>query len=141
MSQLPGTSQARLADSRLEPRLQSHRDQRLARHGTPVAVVASRVAHGLIALGLMGCIGLVYLAAWRGHVEPTTQLALVALGVEGALVWRSGWDCPLQPLFRSLGDDRTLFELFMPPPAARLAVPLLGGITAIGIALLGLRTL
>jgi hypothetical protein len=111
------------------------------RRGTSVVVVASRVLHGLLAALLLCCIGLVYLGAWTGRADVLTLLAVALLGIEGTLVLRSGGDCPLRPAFRWLGDDRPFFELFLPAHAARLAVPVLGGIAASGVVLLGLRTL
>ena len=112
-----------------------------ARRGTSVVVVASRVVHGLLSAVLLGCIGLVYVDAWSGRADRLTLAAVALLGIEGTLVLRSGGDCPLRPAFRWLGDDLPFFELFLPARAARLSVPVLGGIAASGVTLLGLRTL
>jgi hypothetical protein len=82
-------------------------------------VVAARVAHGLISLVFLCCIALLYVDAWRGSMNAVTLAALVALWVEGVLVLLSGGNCPLEPLFRKLGDDTPLFELLLPPSGER----------------------
>jgi hypothetical protein len=104
-------------------------------------VLAARVAHGLIALAFLGCIAVLYIDAWRGSMNVVTLAALTALWVEGVLVLLSGGSCPLEPVFRRLGDDTPLFELLLPPRAAELAVPALGVVSTLGAVLLGIRTL
>jgi hypothetical protein len=44
-------------------------------------------------------------------------------------------NCPLGPLQERLGDPVPLFELVLPPTWARRAVPILAGVSALGIAL------
>ncbi len=104
-------------------------------------VLAARVAHGLISLAFLCCIAVLYIDAWRGSVNTVTLAALTALWVEGVLVLKSGGSCPLEPLFRKLGDDTPLFELLLPPRAAERAVPVLGVASTLGAVLLGVRTL
>ena len=48
-------------------------------------------------------------------------------------------DCPLGPLQQRVDDPVPLFELILPRRAARLAVPVLGVVTAGGLVLLHLR--
>jgi hypothetical protein len=48
-------------------------------------------------------------------------------------------DCPLGGLQERLGDPIPLFELVLSPKAAKLAVPVLGVISAAGIALVAVR--
>ena len=119
-------------------------DQSRTAEGTPDrpisrAVLLSRVAHALVAVLFLSCIGVVYVSAFRSQTSPVTLAAVAALGIEGALVLLSGGDCPLGPLLRRIGDDTPLFELVLPPRAARLAVPVLGGITVLGFVLLAVR--
>jgi hypothetical protein len=111
-----------------------------ARPNTRIILVA-RVAHGLISLAFLCCIAVLYIDAWRASVDVVTIVALAALGVEGVLVLASRGSCPLEPLFRELGDETPLFELLLPPRAAELAVPALGAASALGAVLLGIRTL
>ncbi len=108
--------------------------------GVSRVVVLSRLAHALIAVGFLFCIGSVYYGAWLGVAGPETFLAVAILVIEGVLVLAGGGDCPLVPLLRRLGDDTPLFELALPPRAAALTVPVLGAVTAVGMVLLAART-
>jgi hypothetical protein len=58
---------------------------------------------------------------------------------EGVLVAVNGGDCPLGPLGDRIGDPVPLFDLVLPTRAARGAVPALGALTALGLALLATR--
>jgi hypothetical protein len=104
-------------------------------------VVASRVVHGLVSVVFLCCIALVYLGAWRGEAGAVTLVALALLLAEGTLVLLARGNCPLGPVFRRLGDDTPLFQLFLPARAAELAVPVLGVVTVLGAILLASRTL
>jgi hypothetical protein len=103
------------------------------------AVLASRVGHGIVSALFVCCIGVLYAGAWRGTAGPATLAAVAALCLEGVLVVVSHGNCPLAPLFRRLGDDTSFFELFLPPRAATLAVPVLGGVAFIGMVVLSAR--
>jgi hypothetical protein len=103
-------------------------------------VPLSRAAHALVTGLFLSCIALVYVGAWRGEAGPLTLAAVGALFGEGALVVLCHGNCPLGPLLRRLGDDKPLFELVLPPRAAALAVPVLGGVTVLGVILLVART-
>ena len=56
------------------------------------------------------------------------------------LVVKNGGDCPLGPLGERIGDQVPLFELVLSPRAARLAVPALGGVAALGVGILAARS-
>jgi hypothetical protein len=64
-----------------------------------------------------------------------TVAAIGALCVEGVLVLLSGGNCPLGPLLRKLGDETPFFELFLPPRAAKLAIPILAAVCVLGAVL------
>ncbi|MGZ4371894.1 MAG: hypothetical protein ACXVRZ_08840 [Gaiellaceae bacterium] len=104
-------------------------------------VLASRTAHGRVSVVFLCSIGLVFFSAWSGHANTLTLAAVAALCVEGLLVVLNGGNCPLGPLLRRLGDETPFFELFLSPRAAKLAVPLLAVVTALGVVLLAVRTL
>jgi hypothetical protein len=53
----------------------------------------------------------------------------------------NGGNCPLGPFLAKLGDETPFFELFLPPPAAKLAIPILAGVSVLGAVLLAVRTL
>ena len=104
-------------------------------------VLVSRVAHGLISLLFLACIAVIYVGAWRGKADTVTIAALATLSVEGVLVVLSNGNCPLGPMLRRLGDEKPFFELFLAPRAAKLAVPILAGVSVLGAVLLAARTL
>lgn len=104
-------------------------------------VLASRIAHGLISILFLSCIAAIYLGVWRGKADAVTLAAIAVLWVEGALVLLSGGNCPLGPMLRRLGDETPFFELFLPSRAAKLAVPILTAVSALGAVLLAARTL
>jgi hypothetical protein len=64
---------------------------------------------------------------------------VAALLTEGAVVAANHGDCPLGPLQARFGDPVPLFELVLPPTAARRAVPVLGLVTVAGLTLLAHR--
>jgi len=103
-------------------------------------VLAWRAGHGLIAIGFLASIGYVWWCALRGRRGRFVRPAIAALAGEGVLVAVNGGDCPLGPLGDRIGDQVPLFELVLSPRAAKRAVPVLGGVTAVGLALLAART-
>jgi hypothetical protein len=107
----------------------------------PRHVLVSRVGHGFVSLLFLCCIAALYLGAWRGKADAVTIAALAALCVEGVLVALSGGNCPLGPWFRRIGDETPFFELFLPPRAAKLAVPILAAVSVLGAVLLAARAL
>jgi hypothetical protein len=104
-------------------------------------VLVSRVVHGLISLVFLWCIAAIYLGAWEAEANGLTLAALAAVCVEGILVVLCGGNCPLGPLLRRLGDETPFFELFLPPRAAKLAIPVLAAVSVLGAVLLAVRTL
>jgi len=104
------------------------------------AVVVWRAAHGLIAIGFLVSIGYVWRCALTGRRGPLLRPAIAALVGEGVLVVANKGNCPLGPLGDRIGDPVPLFELVLPPRAARRAVPTLGALTAVGLGLLAARS-
>jgi hypothetical protein len=103
------------------------------------AAFAFRAGHAAIAVGFLAAIGDVWVSALTGRRGPLLRFAVAALVAEGVVVAANGGDCPLGPLQDRMGDPVPLFELVLPPRAARLAVPALGAVTAAGIAQLARR--
>ena len=99
-------------------------------------VLIWRAAHGSIALALLAAIAHVWRCALTGRRDRGLTLAVVALTAEGTVVGLNGGDCPLGPIGERVGDEVPLFELVLPPPAAKLAVPVLGIVAAIPIAII-----
>ena len=107
---------------------------------TPGAL-AFRAAHGAIAAGFLLAIAHVWWCALSGRRGPLLRVAMVALTTEGTLVAANGGDCPLGGVQGRMGDPVPLFELVLSRRAARRAVPVLGGVAAVGIALVVARDL
>ncbi len=99
----------------------------------PHAVLLWRGFHAALALGFLGAIAELWWAALRGRRSRRTTAAAAALIAEGVLVGANGGDCPLGPLGDRIGDEVPLFELVLPPRAAKAAVPVLGAVAAAGI--------
>jgi hypothetical protein len=104
-----------------------------------MAARAFRLGHALIAAVFLAAIGYVWWCGVTGRRGRLLQLAIGSLACEGVLVAANHGDCPLGQLQTDLGDPVPLFELVLPPRAARMAVPALGGITAAGVAVVFLR--
>jgi hypothetical protein len=103
------------------------------------AALAFRVAHGAVAAGFLLAIAYVWWCAVSGQRGPWLRVAVAALTTVGTLGAAMGGDCPLGGLQGRMGDPIPLFELVLSPRAARRAVPVLGGIAAVGIALVVVR--
>jgi hypothetical protein len=105
----------------------------------PPGAKAFRVAHAVF--GLVNMAGLCYV--WLSAVRRTRDrrlavFAAVLLGEGAALVAGRG-NCPFGPFQRSLGDPVPLFELVLPPRAAKAAIPVLTFTTLAGFGAVLLR--
>jgi len=100
--------------------------------------LAFRGAHAAITGCFLFAIGYVWWCALTGRRDTLLRVAITGLIGEGALVMANGGDCPLGGLQDRVGDPTPLFELILSPTAAKRAVPVLGAIAGLGIALLGM---
>jgi hypothetical protein len=105
------------------------------------AALAFRAAHAAVAAGFLFAIGYVWWCALSGRRGRLLRVTATALVAEGLFVAANRGDCPLGPLQDRLGDPVPLFELVLSPAAAKRAVPVLGAISAAGIALAARRGL
>jgi hypothetical protein len=104
--------------------------QRLSR-----GALALRAGHTAIAVVELSCLGYVWTCAITRRRDRLLRGAIGILAVEGAGLVIGRGDCPLGPLQQRLGDPVPLFDLVLPPAWARRAVPILAGISGVGIAL------
>jgi hypothetical protein len=102
---------------------------------TPAAL-AFRIAHAAIAAAFLLAIAYVWWCALTGRRGRLLHVAVTSLGFEAVIVVANHGDCPLGGLQQRVGDPAPLFELVLSPRAARRAVPVLGAVTAAGVALL-----
>ena len=94
---------------------------------------AMRVGHGLIGLFELGCLGYLWACALTRRRDRLLGATLFVLSVEGAGLAIGRGNCPLGPLQDRLGDPVPLFELVLPPPAAKAAIPVLVAVTLAGV--------
>lgn len=98
-----------------------------------------RLAH--LAWGAVSIAALadVWQAALRGAPARRPWVGAAWLALEGGALILGRGDCPAGPLQRRLGDPVPMFELLLPPRAAKAAVPALTVVAVAGIALLAVR--
>jgi hypothetical protein len=104
------------------------------------AILVWRAGHAAIALVFLSSIAYVWWCALTGRRGRLLRVAIVALAGEGAVVAGNRGDCPLGGLGERIGDPVPLFELVLPPRAAKRAIPVLGGVTVAGVVLLAARS-
>lgn len=100
---------------------------------------ALRAGHAMVAAVELVSLGEVWWCAVTGRRGRGLGVAIAALAAEGGALVIGRGNCPLGPLQQRLGDPVPLFELVLPPRAARAAVPVLTGVTVTGIAVVALR--
>jgi len=102
----------------------------------PRGALAFRIGHTALSAGFLSAIAYVWWCALTGRRGPLLRVAVSALAAEGVLVLANNGDCPLGGLQERLGDPVPLFELLLSPRAARRAVPVLGVVAGVGLAIL-----
>ncbi len=103
------------------------------------AAKAFRFGHFLIAGVELASVGYVWACAITRRRDPALRVAIGILAAQGVGLVIGRGNCPLGPLQREVGDPVPMFELVLPPRAAKVAVPTLAGITIAGVLALVLR--
>ena len=98
-----------------------------------------RVFHTVIAVIDLAALSYVWRCAIRRHRDNLLRVSMLALAIEGVALVVGRGNCPLGPLQRRLGDPVPLFELVLPPRAAKASVPLLAAISVAGMGLAAAR--
>jgi hypothetical protein len=106
----------------------------------PTAAKWFRIAHAGWSAVSLACLANIWASAVRRRLDRRTWLAIGFLGVEGGALVVGRGDCPLGPFQHRLGDPVPLFELVLPPRAAKAAVPVLAGVSLAGIGAVLLRS-
>jgi len=104
--------------------------------GLSRAAAAYRVAHAAFAVVQLASLGYVWGCAFTGRRDRLLRAAVGLLGAEGAALIVGRGNCPLGPFQARLGDPVPLFELVLPPRAAKAAIPVLAAVAVAGIAAL-----
>lgn len=105
----------------------------------PPKAAALRLVHTAIAVAELGSLGYVWACALTGRRDRWLGICVAALAAEGLALAAGRGSCPLGPLQRRLGDPVPLFELMLPPRAAKAAVPVLTGLAVAGVAVVAAR--
>ena len=107
----------------------------------PAGARLFRVAHALWGVFNMLALGFVWKAGVTGRRDRVTYASSALLLTEGAALVVGRGNCPFGPLQTQLGDPTPMFEWFLPPRAAKAAIPFLALVTLAGLALLWVRPL
>jgi hypothetical protein len=95
--------------------------------------VAYRAAHAAFAVVQLASLGYVWRCGLTGRRDRLLGAAVGLLGAEGAALIVGRGNCPLGPFQERLGDPIPLFQLVLPPRAAKAAVPVLAAVAIAGI--------
>jgi hypothetical protein len=98
-----------------------------------------RLAHLAWGVLSMVALGIVWRDAWTGRRGWPTLASVAWLSLEGVALAIGRGDCPAGPFQRRLGDPVPMFELVLPPRAAKAAIPVLLVVTLAGFAALLVR--
>jgi hypothetical protein len=100
---------------------------------------AFRIAHTAWAAVSLTALGDIWLSAAQRRRDRRLAASVAWLLLEGIALVIGRGDCPAGPLQRQLGDPVPLFELVLPPRAAKAAVPVLAGVSLLGMAFAAVR--
>ena len=98
-----------------------------------------RVAHAAWAILSMASLAYVWLSAVTRRRDRLLAASVTFLSLEGIALIVGRGDCPFGPFQRRLGDPVPLFELVLPPRAAKAAIPVLTVVTLTGMAAAAMR--
>lgn len=101
--------------------------------------MALRALHTGIAVVELGSLGYVWGCALTGRRDRLLRICVGTLVGEGVALVIGRGNCPLGPLQRRWGDPVPLFELVLPPRAAKAAVPVLAVAALTGVAAVAVR--
>ena len=109
------------------------------RRRMPVRAIALRTGHALVAVVELWALGWVWACGIMRRRGRALRIAVGLLIAEGVALVIGRGNCPLGPLQSRLGDPVPLFELVLPPRAAKAAIPILTGVAVGGLVLVALR--
>jgi hypothetical protein len=105
----------------------------------PPGAKSFRIAHAVWGVAGMASLGYVWLSAMRRRRDRLLAACVAFLTVEGVALVIGRGDCPFGPLQSRLGDPVPMFELVLPPRAAKAAIPALTAVTLAGFLAVTLR--
>ena len=95
---------------------------------------AWRLVHGMWSVVQLAALGYTWRCALSGKRTPRLWACVGFLGLEGAALAIGRGNCPVGPRQEAWGDPVPFFELFLPPRAAKAAIPVLAIASAGAIA-------
>jgi len=107
----------------------------------PLGARLFRLAHLAWGVASMAALGAIWWGVATGRRGRRVDASVAWLALEGVALGIGRGDCPAGGLQRRLGDPVPMFELVLPPRAAKAAIPVLAAITVAGIAGLVVRGL
>jgi hypothetical protein len=105
----------------------------------PAGARAFRIAHALWGVLGLATLGYVWASALRRGRGRLLAASMAFLSVEGAALVLCRGNCPFGAVQARLGDPVPMFELVLPPRAAKAAIPVLTVVTLAGFAAVALR--
>ena len=93
-----------------------------------------RLAHAAWSVVGLSTLTHIWFCAVTGRRDRVLPASISFLVIEGVALGVGRGDCPLGPFQRELGYPVPFFELVLPPPAAKAAIPVLAALSVVGIA-------
>jgi hypothetical protein len=100
---------------------------------------AWRIVHATWSVAQLACLAYIWACAANGRRTGRLWAGVAFLLVEGGALVVGRGNCPVEHLQAEWGDPVPLFELVLPPRAAKAAVPVLAVVSLAGIAALAVR--
>ena len=105
----------------------------------PGRAMGFRIAHIVWGIVELGALTHVWRSAWRRRRDRYLWASMTLLLVQGAALVVGRGNCPFGPFQRQLGDPVPMFELVLPPRAAKAAIPVLVVVAVAGLIAVILR--
>jgi hypothetical protein len=105
----------------------------------PAGARLFRLAHVVWGVFGMASLALVWSSALRRRRGRLLAASMAFLSLEGVALVIGRGNCPFGPLQSRLGDPVPMFELLLPPRAAKAAIPALIVVTLVGFAAVAVR--
>jgi hypothetical protein len=102
--------------------------------------MALRSVHVAVAAIELAALGELWLRALTNRRDKLLWASIAVLAAEGVGLVVGRGDCPLGLLQDRVGDPVPLFALFLPPRAAKAVMPVLAGVTCLGVGVLAARS-
>lgn len=104
-------------------------------------ITALRIFHGILTIYFILCLIYLYIVGFTGSVnEILFFLSTFSLGIEGVAVFAlNKGNCPLIHIQKKIGDDKSFFELLLPPHLAKRAIPIFALLTIVAVLIILVR--